>query len=88
VSDEDFEPEEGSHDDGADDEGGVSLQELVEVVARTLADEPERVVVTETDHRGVTLVELTMAPDDLGRVIVAAELVGIKAQLEFHEARR
>jgi uncharacterized protein len=103
VSDEDFEPEEGSHDDGADDEGGVSLQELVEVVARTLADEPERVVVTETDHRGVTLVELTMAPDDLGRVIgrqgrtaaalrtlvnLAAELVGIKAQLEFHEARR
>jgi predicted RNA-binding protein YlqC (UPF0109 family) len=103
VSDEDFEPEEGSDEDGADEEGGVSLQELVEVVARTLADEPERVVVTETDHRGVTLVELTMAPDDLGRVIgrqgrtaaalrtlvnLAAELVGIKAQLEFHEARR
>ena len=103
MSDEDFEPEEGSDEDGADEEGGVSLQELVEVVARTLADEPERVVVTETDHRGVTLVELTMAPDDLGRVIgrqgrtaaalrtlvnLAAELVGIKAQLEFHEARR
>jgi predicted RNA-binding protein YlqC (UPF0109 family) len=100
VSDEDDLPLEEDEDQ---EEGGVSLQELVEVVARTLADEPERVVVTETDHRGVTLVELTMAPDDLGRVIgrqgrtaaalrtlvgLAADLAGIRARLEFHEARR
>ena len=54
-------------------------------------------------HRGVTLVELTMAPDDLGRVIgrqgrtaaalrtlvaLAADRAGVKAQVEFHEARR
>jgi predicted RNA-binding protein YlqC (UPF0109 family) len=82
---------------------GGSLRELVEVVARTLADEPDRVTVTETVHRGITLVELTMAPDDLGRVIgrqgrtaaalrtlvaLAADRAGVKAQVEFHEARR
>jgi uncharacterized protein len=84
------------------DEQGVRLRELVEVVARTLADEPDRVSVTEADHRGIRLVELTMAPDDLGRVIgrqgrtaqavrtlvaIAADRAGVKAQVEFHEAR-
>jgi uncharacterized protein len=85
------------------DSEGMSLQALVEVVARTLADEPDRVSVSETAHRGVTLVELTMAPDDLGRVIgrqgrtaaalrtlvgLAADRAGLKAQVEFHEARQ
>jgi uncharacterized protein len=80
----------------------VRLRELVEVVGRTLADAPERVRVEETNHRGVTLLELFMAPDDLGRVIgrqgrtaaairtlvaVAAERAGVRAQVEFHETR-
>jgi len=88
--------------DEALDEGGVRLRALVEVVAKTLADEPGRVSVTEAEHRGVTLVELTMAPEDLGRVIgrqgrtaqavrtlvgLAAERAGVKAQVEFHEDR-
>ena len=42
---------------------------VVEVVARALATRPEDVRVTETDRRGTTVVELTMAPGELGRVI-------------------
>ena len=44
-------------------------RDVVEVVARTLADHPRDVKVTETEHRGQLLVELFMAPGDLGRVI-------------------
>ena len=44
-------------------------RDVVEVVARALADRPDDVRVTESVHRGQTLVELFMAPGDLGRVI-------------------
>ncbi len=75
-------------------------REVVEVVARTLADHPDAVRVTERDQRGQTLLELFMAPGDLGRVIgrqgrtaqairtlvaATAELEGIKATLEFRD---
>ncbi len=43
--------------------------DVVAVVARALVDDPEAVKVTETEHRGVTVIELFVAPDDLGRVI-------------------
>ena len=43
--------------------------DVVEVVARALADHPADVKVTESEHRGQLLVELYMAPGDLGRVI-------------------
>ena len=44
-------------------------RDLVEVVARALAGRPEDVVVQEVDRRGQTVIELTMAPGELGRVI-------------------
>lgn len=44
-------------------------RDVVEVVARALADRPDEVVVTEAERRGQTIVELTMAPGELGRVI-------------------
>ena len=44
-------------------------RDVVEVVARALAARPDAVVVTESDWRGQTVVELTMAPGELGRVI-------------------
>lgn len=44
-------------------------RDVVEVVARALADHPGQVRVTETEHRGQLVVELFMAPGDLGRVI-------------------
>jgi predicted RNA-binding protein YlqC (UPF0109 family) len=44
-------------------------RDVVEVVARALADHPADVKVTENEHRGQLVVELFMAPGDLGRVI-------------------
>ena len=44
-------------------------RDVVEVIARALVDEPDRVEVTETEHRGVSVIELFVAPGDLGRVI-------------------
>jgi uncharacterized protein len=44
-------------------------RDVVEVIARALVDDPEAVKVTEAEHRGVAVIELFVAPDDLGRVI-------------------
>ena len=45
------------------------VRDVVETVARALADSPQRVAVTETDHRGTTLIEVTVAPPDVGKLI-------------------
>jgi predicted RNA-binding protein YlqC (UPF0109 family) len=75
-------------------------RDVVEVVARTLADHPQAVRVSEREHKGQTLIELFMAPGDLGRVIgrqgrtaaalrtlagTAAELEGSKVTVEFRD---
>jgi len=75
-------------------------RDLVEVVARALADRPDAVRVTERDAKGQTFVELSMAPGDLGRVIgrqgrtaaavrtlaaTAAELEGRKVTVDFRD---
>ena len=43
--------------------------EVVAVAARALVDRPSEVKVTENVHRGVTVVELTVAPGDVGKVV-------------------
>jgi predicted RNA-binding protein YlqC (UPF0109 family) len=75
-------------------------RDVVEVVARALADRPDQVRVVESEHRGQTVVELFMAPGDLGRVIgrqgrtaqavrtlasAAAEAEGLKVNVEFRD---
>jgi predicted RNA-binding protein YlqC (UPF0109 family) len=45
------------------------VRDVIEVIARALVDDPDAVKVTETEQRGVAVVELFVAPDDLGRVI-------------------
>ena len=51
---------------GPDSQG---VRAVVEVLARVLTDRPEEVRVVETEHKGRTLVELWVAPGELGRVI-------------------
>jgi predicted RNA-binding protein YlqC (UPF0109 family) len=66
-------------------------RDVVEVIARALVDDPDAVEVTETEHRGVAVIELFVAPDDLGRVIgrqgrtasALRSLVGLTA--EWHD---
>lgn len=45
------------------------MKELVEVIAKALVDHPDNVVVTESDKEGQTVIELTVAPADMGKVI-------------------
>jgi uncharacterized protein len=42
---------------------------VVEVLVRALTDRPDEVRVTESQHRGATLVELYVGSGELGRVI-------------------
>jgi uncharacterized protein len=46
-----------------------AVRDVVEVLAKALTDRPEEVRVVESEHRGMTLVELYVAPGELGRVI-------------------
>ena len=43
--------------------------DVVLVVARALAGRPDAVKVDESDRRGQLIVELSMAPGELGRII-------------------
>ena len=45
------------------------VRDVVEVLARALTDRPDDVHVTESDHKGTTLVELYVGQGELGRVI-------------------
>lgn len=76
-------------------------RDVVEVIAKALAEHPDAVNVTETEHGGQLVVELFMAPGDLGRVIgrqgrtagairllasLAAERDGRRANVEFRDS--
>jgi uncharacterized protein len=73
---------------------------VVEAIAKSLADKPDAVQVTEREARGQMFLELTMAPGDMGRVIgrqvrtaqavrtlatLAAEMDGTKVSVDFRD---
>ena len=73
---------------------------VVEAVAKALADRPDSVQVTEREARGQLLIELTMAPGDMGRMIgrqgrtaqavrtldsLAAEMDGVRVSVDFRD---
>lgn len=45
------------------------MVELVESIAKSLVDHPEEVVVKEVEGRSATVIELRVAPEDMGKVI-------------------
>lgn len=45
------------------------MKELVEVIAKALVDNPDEVVVAESMKGEDTLIELKVAPADMGKVI-------------------
>ena len=76
------------------------LSAVVGVIARALVDKPSSVRVTETQRRGVTVIELNTAPGDLGKIIgrlgrtaaalrtlvaVTAEKLGTRATLDIRD---
>jgi uncharacterized protein len=46
-----------------------SLKEVVETIAKVLVDSPDEVAVNEIDGEATTVLELRVAPQDLGKVI-------------------
>jgi predicted RNA-binding protein YlqC (UPF0109 family) len=46
-----------------------SMKELVEYMAKAVVDDPSRVEVREVEGATSTIFELSVAPDDMGRVI-------------------
>jgi predicted RNA-binding protein YlqC (UPF0109 family) len=75
-------------------------RDVVEVIAKALAARPDQVEVTEYERRDQTVVELLMAPGELGRVIgrqgrtatavrtlaaAAGELDGLKVAVDFQD---
>lgn len=45
------------------------MRELVEVIAKSLVDNPDEVVVTEYESPKGLIIQLTVATDDMGKVI-------------------
>ena len=47
----------------------VDAQRLIEYVAKSLVDDPEKVSVTVVEEPGETVIELEVGPRDVGKVI-------------------
>jgi predicted RNA-binding protein YlqC (UPF0109 family) len=45
------------------------MKELIEFIAKSLANNPDMVVVTETFENGQVILRLEVAPEDKGKVI-------------------
>ncbi len=45
------------------------MKELVELIVKSLVDNPDKVKVTLLDGQQSSIIELTVAPEDMGRVI-------------------
>lgn len=45
------------------------MRELVEYIAKNLVDQPDAVRVTEREEDNAFILELTVAPDDMGKAI-------------------
>ena len=45
------------------------MKELVEVIAKALVDNPDEVVVIESENDDELVIELKVAPSDMGKVI-------------------
>jgi predicted RNA-binding protein YlqC (UPF0109 family) len=50
-------------------EPGGDVRLLVEQIARSLVDEPDQVSVAQVEEGAETVLELTVAPNDMGKVI-------------------
>ena len=45
------------------------MKELVETIVRALVDDPDKVHINETAGESVVILEITVSPDDVGKVI-------------------
>jgi uncharacterized protein len=86
----------------AGDQSSIGVRVVVEVLAKALTDMPDAVRVTESQHKHKTLIELVVAPSDIGKLIgrqgrtaaalrtlaaTAGEREGKDVTLEIRESR-
>ncbi|MFV0314325.1 MAG: KH domain-containing protein [Anaerotignum sp.] len=45
------------------------MKELLEVIVKNLVDQPDKIQVTETESERTLVLELKVAPEDMGKVI-------------------
>ena len=45
------------------------MKELIELIAKSLVDDPDRVQVSQIDGEQSSIIELKVAPEDVGKVI-------------------
>lgn len=45
------------------------MKELVEIIAKNLVDYPDQVIVKETEDETTIMIELSVASEDMGKVI-------------------
>ena len=84
------------------DGAGNGVRAVVEVLAKALTDRPDVVRVTESQHKQVTLIELFVSRDDVGKLVgrqgrtvaalrtlaaTAGEREGKTVTLEIRESR-
>ena len=46
-----------------------SIRELIEYIAKVLVDQPERVRVSEVEGESISVLELRVAKEDMGKII-------------------
>ena len=74
-------------------EGAFAIKELLLYMAKSLVEHPEAVSVTQTQNEDGTLLELRVAPEDMGKVIgrqgrIAKEIRTIVKTVAQHNGQR
>lgn len=69
------------------------MKELLEVIAKNLVDKPDEVIVTEIDKDKTTVLELKVAPSDMGKVIgkqgrIAKAIRSVVKAQAVHESKK
>ncbi|GFI61300.1 hypothetical protein IMSAG049_00457 [Clostridiales bacterium] len=69
------------------------MKELLEVIAKNLVDNPDHVTVTEVKGERSIILELKVAPDDMGKVIgkqgrIAKAIRTVVKAAAIHEDKR
>lgn len=69
------------------------MKELLEVIARNLVDNPEQVTVSEVKGERSIILELKVAPEDMGKVIgkqgrIAKAIRTVVKAAAIHEDKR
>lgn len=74
-------------------EAGQRVKQMIELIAKALVDHPEKVTVRESQKERLTVYELSVHPDDMGKVIgkqgrVARALRAVVAAAAAKENKR